>query len=418
MLLAAQHYGCVRPVALIAALTQGRDLLVRRQVGAARDELINAETESDFFVLMRAWRYAERNGYDVARCRRQGIHAQAARQVGPLFEQFLRIAADEGLDVGEKPVTEDVKAAVQRCVLVGFSDHVARRLDGSQRCELVHGRRGLLERESVVKAPLFVVSEVREVESGGGRERSLNVVLNLATAVKEEWLRELFPADFKEVRAVLYDPALKRVVARDETRFRDLVLEGKVSDNPPAKEAAKILAREIAAGRCALEDWNEFVEQWILRVNKLREWMPELGLPAIGTEDRDAMLEHLCHGATSYGQIKDRPVLPVVKSWLSRQQQAWIEEYAPERIQLPGGRGVKVAYSADAPPTIAARIQDLYGVKEGLWIAKRRVPVRIQILAPSNRPVQVTENLAVFWRETYPKLKQQLQRRYPKHDWR
>jgi ATP-dependent RNA helicase HrpB len=418
MLLAAQEYGCVRPVALIAALTQGRDLLARRQgqrVEETRDEIVAGETASDFFVLTRAWRYAERNGYDVERCRRMGINAQAARQVGPLFEQFLRIAAEEGLDVGEKRVEPD---SVQRCVLVGFSDHLAKRLSGSQRCEMVHGRRGTLARESVVKAPLFVVSEIREVESGGGRERNLNVVLNLATAVKEEWLRELFPGDFKKVRAVAYDVALKRVVAREETRFRDLVLAEKDSGAPPADEAAALLAREVADGRLALDNWNDAVEQWIFRVNRLREWMPDLGLPAIGEDDRAAMLEQICHGAASYSQIKDRPVLPVVKSWLSRQQQAWVEEYAPERIQLPRGRMAKVAYSAEAPPTIAARIQDLYGVKEGLWIANRRVAVRIQILAPSNRPVQVTENLALFWRETYPKLKQQLRRRYPKHEWR
>jgi ATP-dependent helicase HrpB len=164
--------------------------------------------------------------------------------LGPLFEQFLKTAADEGLDTSEKPVDN---AAVQRCVLVGFSDHLAKRLDaGSLRCELVHGRRGVLARESVVKSPLFVASEVREVERGSGRDRALNVVLNLATAIKEEWLRELFPKDFKEVRAVAYDPASWRVVARDETRFRDLVLESKLSNNPPGEEAARILAREVA----------------------------------------------------------------------------------------------------------------------------------------------------------------------------
>jgi ATP-dependent helicase HrpB len=418
MLLAAHEYGCVRPVALIAALTQGRDLLVRRQtkhLEDPREDLFDADTESDFFALMSAWRYAERNGYDIELCRRMGVHAQAARQVGPLFEQFLRIAAAEGLDVSEKPVAP---GSVQRCLLVGFSDHLAKRLDaGTRRCELVHGRRGVLARESVVKAPLFVVAEVREVESGG-RDRALNVVLNMATAVNEAWLRELFPQDFKEVPSVVYDPASRRVVAREEKRFRDLVLAEKLSDNPPAEEAARILAREVAAGRLALENWNEAVEQWILRVHRLHEWMPELALPAIGDKDRNAMIELICHGAFSHNQIKDRPVLPVVKSWLSRQQQAWIEEYAPERIQLPRGRSLKVVYSADLPPTIAARIQDLYGTKEALWIAKRRIRVRIQILAPSNRPVQITENLSDFWRETYPKLKQELQRKYPKHEWR
>ena len=422
MLLAAQDYGCVRAVALIAALTQGRDLLARgqaKQIDDPRDDLFGAETESDFFVLMRAWRYAERNGYQIDRCRPMGVHAQAARQVGPLLEQFLRIAAEEGLDTSEKPAAQYVKDAVQRCVLLGFSDHLAKRLDArSLRCELVQGRRGVLARQSVVKAPLFVVSEVREVESGGGTDRALNVVLNLATAIKEEWLRELFPNDFKKVHAVAYDPTLRRVIAREETRFRDLVLEEKLLDNPPADEAASILAREVAAGRCALENWNESVEQWILRVNRLREWMPELALPAVGAEDRAVMIEDICDGAFSYNEIKDRPVLPVVKSWLTRQQQACVEEHAPERISLPAGRTVKVVYSADGPPTLAARIQDLYGVKDALRIANRRVAVRIQVLAPNNRPVQVTENLAVFWQDTYPKLKQQLQRRYPKHVWR
>jgi ATP-dependent RNA helicase HrpB len=419
MLLAAQEHGCVRPVALIAALTQGRDLLLRqpaKRIDELRDGLSNDETESDFFLLMRAWRYAQRNGYHVEHCRHMGIHAQAARQIAALFEQFLNIAAEEGLDTSEKPIAAE---AVQRSVLLGFSDHVAKRLDtASLRCELVHNRRGVLARESIVKAPLFVASEVREVESGGSRDRTLNVMLDLATAINKEWLRDLFPADFDNVRAVVFEPTLRRVVARQETRFRDLVIEEKPADDPAAEEAAKILAREVEAGRCVLKNWDESVEQWILRVNRLGQWMPELGLPSIGTEDRGGMIEHICHGAFSCNEIKDRPVLPVVKSWLSRQQQAWIEEYAPEWITLPRGRAAKVTYFVDNAPTIAARIQDLYGVKDALWIANRRIALRIQVLAPSNRPVQVTENLSLFWRETYPKLKQQLQRRYPKHEWR
>ena len=140
-----------------------------------------------------------------------------------MFQQFLRIAGDEGLDISEKPVDN---AAVQRCILLGFSDQLARRLDDkSLRCDLLHGRRGLLARESVVRdAGLFVVSEVREVESSVGRDRNLNVMLDLATAVNEEWLRELFPRDFEEARTVTYDPVLRRVVARVErtlSRFAD-----------------------------------------------------------------------------------------------------------------------------------------------------------------------------------------------------
>ena len=413
MLLAAADFGCVRQAALIAALTQGRDLLVRgtgKQVAEAREELFGGETESDLFVLMRAYRYAERNGFNVERCRRLGVHAQSARQVGPLFEQFLRIAEREGLSVEEKPASRE---AVHKCVLTGFADHLARRLDvGTLRCALVHGRKGALARESMVTAPLLVATEIAEIE---GRE--LNVLLSGATAVKEEWLRELFPEDFSESESVVYDATMRRVFVERQKKFRDLVLEAERSDKPPLSEAARILAGEVAAGRLVLNEWSEAVEQWIVRVNCLHQWMPELELPAITLEDRAALVEQVCHGAVSYKEIKDKPVWPVVKAWLSGQQQAWVDEYAPERLELPGGRRAKITYANDGPPRLAARIQDLYGVK-GLWVSQRRVPLLIEILAPNQRPVQMTQNLANFWKETYPKLKQELQRKYPKHEWR
>jgi len=413
MLLAAQERGCVRQAALIAALTQGRDLMIRnpgKGVEAAREELFGGETESDLFVLMRAYRYAERNSFNVERCRRLGVHAQSARQVGPLFEQFLRIAEREGLEVAERPASRE---AVHKCVLTGFADHLARRLDaGTLRCAVVHGRRGLLARESVVQAPLLVATEIAEVEG-----RDLNVLLSGATAVQEQWLRELFPADFNETESAVYDTTMRRVFSERQKRFRDLVLEAERSDKPPLEAAAKILAGEVLAGRLVLNEWNDAVEQWILRVNCLRQWMPELELPAITDEDRAALIEQFCHGAVSYKEIKDKPVWPVVKSWLAPAQQVAVDEFAPERLELPGGRRAKVTYAADGPPRLAARIQDLYGVKE-LAVAQRRVPLLIEILAPNQRPVQVTQNLATFWRETYPKLKQELQRKYPKHEWR
>jgi ATP-dependent helicase HrpB len=412
MFLAAQEYGCVRPIALIAALTQGRSLLTRgedRQVRDSRDELFGGETASDLFVLMRAWRYADRHHYDLGRCRQLGIHAQSARQVRPLFEQFIRIAEREQLDVREQPVRHD---AIQKCILVGFSDHLARRLDaGTPRCEIVHGRRGLLARESVVTAPLFVATEIAEIE---GRE--INVLLNLCTAIQEEWLQELFPGDFQETRVVALD-STRRVVGWRQHRFRDLLLNAKPMETVPLEEAARILAAEVKAGHLKLNGWNEAVEQWILRVNGLREWMPELELPGVREADREELIRQICYGAMSYKEIKDKPVWPVIKAWLSPQQQAWVDEYAPERLELKSGRRAKITYSADGPPTVAARIQDLYGTT-ALAIAGGRVPLRIEVLAPNHRPVQVTDNLAGFWRETYPKLKAELQRKYPKHEWR
>ena len=90
----------------------------------------------------------------------------------------------------------------------------------------------------------------------------------------------------------------------------------------------------------------------------------------------------------------------------------------PERLELPGGRKVKVVYSETNPPMVAARIQDLYGVEDSLRIAMGRQVLTIQVLAPNYRPVQVTSDLTTFWREGYPKAKKELQRKYPRHQWR
>ncbi len=110
--------------------------------------------------------------------------------------------------------------------------------------------------------------------------------------------------------------------------------------------------------------------------------------------------------------------MPVVRGWLSRAQQELVEKHAPERLRLTNGRTPKVAYAPGQPPHIALRIQELYDVNATPRIAMGRIPVVVHILAPSRRPVQITQDLAGFWREHYPRVKQELQRKYPRHEWR
>lgn len=417
MLLAAQEYGCVYQAALVAALTQGRDLLLRnvdRDTNSQRDDLLGGKASSDFWILMRAWTYAAKNQFRVEACRRLGIHAVTARQVGPLLDHFLRIAGREGLEVQPREVKDE---ALQKCVLIGFSDRVARRLDqGTLRCELVHDRRGLLARESAVQhSPLLVAAEIREVE---GRDKEVNTILSLATAIEPEWLRELFPGDLQAELRVAFDATAKRVVAAELSRFRGLALSARRVEPPPADDAARLLADEVTAGRLVLKEWDHSVDQWILRLNLLGQWCPEFELPPITDDERRHLIEQLCHGAFGYKDIKDKPVKPVVKSWLSASQQELLDKHAPERLSLPNGRTPKVTYETGVPPHIALRIQELYDVTATPKIAMGRVPVLVHILTPGMKPVQVTQDLANFWREHYPRLKSELQRRYPKHEWR
>jgi ATP-dependent helicase HrpB len=415
MLLAAHDLGCVPAAAEIAALTQGRNLLRRaegKQMQEEREERLGDTAGSDFFVLMSALRFADGANFNPQQCRPLGINALAAREAATLAAQFLRIARDENLDTTARDKTPE---ALQRCVLAGFPDMVALRLDsGTLRCALVHGRRGVLARESVVNTPLLVASEVREIAMRGDVE----TLLTLATAIKEEWLRELFPDGFIDATEVAFDSTQRRVMAKRVTRFHDLVLRSQSSDDVPLERAAALLAREVIAGNCPLKNWDHAVDQWILRLNQLADWYPELELPSLNAADRVVLIEQICHGATSYREIKERAVWRVVKSWLSAAQQKLLDDFAPERLALPKGRAFKITYAGNTPPTIAVRIQDLYGVEGDLRIAGGRVPLVIQVLGPNFRPIQVTSNLANFWKESYPKIKQELQRKYPKHEWR
>jgi len=417
MLLAAQDYGCVYQACLIAALTQGRDLLLRnvdRDTARWREDLLGEKASSDFWILMRAWNYAVRNQFRLESCRKLGIHMVTARQVAPLLQQFLELAKRQGLEVTPKEVPDH---ALQKCILVGFSDRVARRVDsGTLRCDLVHHRRGVLARESMVQsAPLLVAAEVREVE---GKEKSVNTLLSLATAIEEQWLRDLFPEDIANQQRVFYDPTTKRVYAEEQLQFRDLSIGARRVDPPPMEEAGRLLAQEVRAGRLVLKEWDHSVEQWILRLNLLSKLCPELGLPSITEPDRHDIVEQLCHGAFSYKDIKDKPVKPIVKSWLNPAQLELLDKHAPERLSLANGRTPKVSYEAGSPPFVSVRIQELFDVNTTPKIAMGRVPVLVHILAPNLRPVQITQDLSSFWREHYPKIKQELQRKYPKHQWR
>lgn len=416
MLLEAGKSGCVRSAAWIAALVQERSLLSRRPDSLQkekRDLRFDDESDSDFFRLMQAASYAEEREFDVEACSRLGIHAASARRAAAARDHFLRIASEAGI-APQKAGDED-RTAARKSLLAGFPDHVARRLDsGSLRCVLAHGRRGTLARESVVNAPMFVAAEIQEREVGRSK---VDVLLSLCTAVEEEWLRELFPGDIRQERLVSFDDESKRVTAELVTSFLGLPIRSK-ADTPAEDEAARILADEVIKGNLALKGWSHAVEQLIARINTVASSCPDTGISRFTEDHRRRALEKLCTGAFNHKDIKDRDAFPSVRNVLSREQQDILDNYAPERIKVAGDRQPKIIYSNDSPPRIEARIQELYGTEGPLLAGRGRIPVVIHVLAPNQRPVQITQDLSKFWRDDYPRIKRELQKKYPKHEWR
>jgi ATP-dependent helicase HrpB len=145
--------------------------------------------------------------------------------------------------------------------------------------------------------------------------------------------------------------------------------------------------------------------------------MPELDLAA----DREALLastiDRLAAGKTSFAELRRADLASALRANLAGRAIATLDREAPDRLVLPSGRSARIVYERDKPPAAAARIQELFGLAATPRVAAGRVPVVLEILAPSNRPVQVTDDLASFWRTTYPEVRKQLRGRYPKHAW-
>jgi ATP-dependent helicase HrpB len=415
ILLAGQEAGCEQLILLSIALLEVRQLvlpLADKRKSAEREQWWEeAEGVSDLLRDVLVWQRAMEQGGAMAFCREWGVHGQALRQAARIYQQLQRLLG------GERPAGGGSVAAFGKCLLTGYVDHLAKRLDrGTLRCQLVHGRRGELRRDSLIgDAPLFVAAEVEEREFRG----EATLFLGAATAIQEAWLDEVYPGERRTTCLEQMDLQRRRVERVERTVFRDLVLQEKTSGEPDADQAGQVLARYVHSEGWPLKKWDHEAETWIRRVNVLAAACPELEVKVIEEEDRLLFIEQICEGAVAYKEVKDREVLPVLQTWLPETLLPLLEEWVPTRVALPGGSRVKLRYEADGTVVLPARIQQLYDVPgASLVICQGRHRLRLEILAPNGRPVQITDDLDSFWTGQYPQIRKDLFGRYPKHEWR
>ena len=398
LLVAGDEFGCTAEMAAIAALLQGENIAM---ASGLHPSLRHDGDFTDFQAEWRALQTAVRLNYNPQECGKLGIMARAAREVAMAFRQMLDHRSAE-------PDFTAHRQGVVRGLLGSFPAHVAARngtATGTAR--LCNRRGGSIEADSVARqCEVFLAAEMTEV-GGKSVETRLSRCTGLTTA-------DLIT---REDDVAVYDPARKRVLNHRRTLYRDLVLVEKETGDAAPEAAAPLLAEQVVRGNLRLEGWDGHVLQWINRLTCLRAAMPELELPDFGEEDRLVAITMLCEGAVSYKEIQNRPVLPILGEWLSPWQRECLNKYAPKAIRLPNGREVKLLYREDGTPVFGLKCQLLFGVPRTPTIAEGRVKCLVEILAPNQRPYQITADLASFWRNGYPQMKKDLAGRYPRHDW-
>ena len=388
-------------MAAVAALLQGESVALANGLHPTLHE------QTDFCDFQAEWRAvqaAARCNFAPQECTRLGIQARAAREIVKAWHQL------GGKGEPEKIFLENLADVLPRALLRCYPANLAARNGtAASTARLTGGRGGSIDAASVAahaQSSLFLPADITEI--GGKR---VETRLSRCTLIPPEIV------DTRQVDAAAYDPARKRVLNIRRTVYRDLVLAEKETGDAAPDAAAPILADQVVRGNLKLEQWDGHVLQWIHRLACLRNAMPELELPEFGEDDRLVAITMICEGAVCYKDIAARPVLPILAEWLSPWQRECLNKYAPKAIKLPNGREVKLLYREDGTPTFGLKCQLLFGVPQTPRIAEGRVPCLVEILAPNQRPYQITSDLASFWKNGYPQMKKDLAGRYPRHNW-
>lgn len=426
MLVEAARYNCGPAAALCAALVSGRDLLMRlgrddKHIAEAR-ELFEASADSDFYTLMRAYQFARNNNFNVDQCRRYGVHAQIARQVQQVHEQILQ-AAGRGKEVEAAAAPGKVEDPLLRCITAGFIDQLCKRRDqGTLDCDLTEGRSGTLVRESVVQnSPLFVTSGIREVS---GRSGNLTL-LTLATAVKREWIEEMFPSQVSRKVEHLFDRTHKRVGAVMLARFHDLVIDFAHQREVEPAASGRCLAAAFSKQYFELPLLNHEIKQWMARINLICAVMPELEMPPADAAFVENFLARAFSGLTLVKEAQATPLRDLFLEQVGPERLEWINELAPTSINWPDGRKIKLLYpdhprdedGEPSPPEAQVKLHETFALKEHPQICEGRFPVKLWLCAPDGKRIESTFNWPAFKTNAYPKLRNGLKQKFPAFNW-
>ena len=372
----------------------------------ARNPLRGASARSDDFRMrwtaLQAWR--QRDG---------GI-----RDLGADVGALAAIAASADLwrrRAGAKAVSSSPAATAAGDVLAhAYPDRIARQdAANARRYTLANGRGARLPEDSMLLGePWLVVIDLRHDERDS---------LVLAAAPCDlEHLARAFPDRFERVRVVRWNRDTRAVDAFEERRFGAIVLERRGVPAQPADALPALLAAVRELGLDALP-WSDAARELRLRVQSLRGWVPDIGLPdfsdAYLLETLEEWLAPQLEGKRRLDALDANGLSDALAGRLDHAMRRALDAQAPTAIRVPSGLERRIVYTADAPPVLAVKLQELFGLGDTPHIANGRVALTLHLLSPGGRPIQVTRDLRSFWERTYPEVRKELKGRYPKHPW-
>jgi ATP-dependent helicase HrpB len=411
----------LREGATLAALMSEKDIL-RWEKNQSKDSLAagagRVMGSSDLLLRLEI---IESRGHDPR------VDPTALRQVLRVRDELLRvgeriarppassaIAANTTSHKNPPAAVEDTEAQLRKLILYAYPDRVCRRRGAADRAVMVGGGGIKLGPDSIVRqSDFFVAVDARQDERSTARE----AFVRIASAIDVAWLEELFPAQIRRQRSVIYDETRQRVVGQSQIWYRDLLLREDKDAPVDAQQATDALGAILRQRGGDIFRADESAEAVLARVALLREKMPEKSWPAWNDEELGELLVNAAAHQKSLGAVKALPLASILKSSLVYPLDRLLVQEAPQEMEVPSGSRIQLRYAASGEVILAARLQELFGWQDTPRIAGGRVPIKLELLGPNYRPVQVTSDLKSFWSTTYFQVRKDLKARYPKHAW-
>ena len=404
-----ERRGVASPAATRAALVSEGDIAeeARARFGGGRgreSESADLLERLDRFEQARAARFARE------KLRGLSVNGRAVEAVERARRQLHGLAREGGPRPPNARATDEALAIA---TLAAFPDRVMRRrAPGGTEAVLAAG--GAAQVGPLPPEDLLVAVDVEERATAG--KRGGGVTVRLAVGIQPEWLLDLSAGDLQESDELVWNAQTERVERVTRLAYGAVVLEETRKPAEPSPEASRLLAEAALAGGWSPGEDGGF-ETLAVRLDLLREAFPEAGVPPAEATGLRQLVVDACEGRISLAQLREADLRA---GWLGRlppEVARLLRTETPERVRLGGGREVPIHYEPGKPPWIESRLQDFFGASTGPALCRGRVPVTLHLLAPNGRAVQVTRDLAGFWRQHYPAIRRELGRRYPRHPW-
>lgn len=295
---------------------------------------------------------------------------------------------------------------------LAFPDRVARNR-GNGSFVLANGRGASIEQTSALaKSPYIAVAELTGTAANGR--------ILLAAPITQTEIEQQFADHIQTDDEVTFDKSAMALRARRRKKLHAITLSEQPLSIAPSADSARVLADGLVGVGVDRLPWSKPLKQWRDRVMFLRaaspdEW-PDLSDNALA-ESRGEWLVPALFNKTSLAGFSAGDLSDALMSLLPWELRARLDREAPTHFEAPTGTSLPIDYEAEQGPTIAVRLQELFGLTVHPSIAKGKIPLVLELLSPAHRPVQVTRDLPGFWRGSYAAVRTDLRGRYPRHPW-